>query len=302
MTFTSSGTDTSDLLRRGLLALACVALTAACGGDDDKKAGPNSGDGGAGAEVGGTAGRGGSGTGGTGIPRVEFEDLPGRLRFANFTSNGTEGVALDVYFGSSAQRGELAMTVGYETISDFIVPRRPLDGLIDENETQLTIYEKGKTGNADILLQLRETLKEESVITVAIAGTEGNALTNRLPIQTQFFYEHALSTPPAGFAHVYQWDHPWDLVEGVSFGVIGAEGLCDPERGEVTGGNLGVPALIPDGATGVSLFDANTECATGSAPVAEAVEGGHSYVVLGEATTTDPADRVSVLLELGVSE
>jgi hypothetical protein len=243
------------------------------------------------------AGRGGS----IGTGEVEFTDLPGKIRFINFVSDGTAGVNLDLYWGTTLRRSELVGTIVYGEITEFMTPRRADETVLDADEARFFMVLEGDvSGNpSSFLVQDDATFAEGTVLTIGLSAVD--SLSGSFAIGVGTFYEAELSTPPAGMAHVFGWSHAFDQIADGDFVLVGADGLCNPDRGDSGGVNLGAPALIPEGLIGLSLFDANTEppCDSGVPPVVETVEAGHSYVLLGEAETYDIDARRAVLLELG---
>lgn len=284
---------------RGLsiLFLSGVLVLGACdGGDSD---GEDSGAGGADGSGGTSGSTGGASTGGRGSLEVTFNDLPGKIRFANFFSEGEGGVDVDIWWGTTTNRGEFLATVEYGEITDFQTPRRAEDALGDEDEAAFIILRKGDTEFGDIIGSQDPNFDEDSLYTLGIA-TSGRPTGTTAVMSTSLFSEHELSTPPAGSAHVYSWTSAWDPIPDGDFPIIGTQSECMLERGEVTGGNLGSPVLVPDGTDDVTLFDANTECASGVEPTEGTVEAGKSYVIIGEAETFEIEARTTRLLELGV--
>ncbi len=271
----------------------------ACGGG---------GDGGATADAGGGAdstdsATGGSGSGGRSGTEMVFTDLPGKIRFANFVSDGTAGVDLDFYWGMTIEDSELIGTIAYGEITPFMVPRRADFPLLDEDEAHYFAVVAGQTEArpAQFLVSRDEAFEEQDVLTVAFASVE-NFSGDSLAISSSNFYEHNLTVPPAGMAHVYVWANPFEQIDGGDFVLAGADALCSPDRGESGGSNLGAALLIPADATGLTLFDANTEpaCDSGLEPVTETLQEGHSYVLIGEAASFDVSARRVVLLEVGL--
>lgn len=234
------------------------------------------------------------------LPDSTFTALPGKVRFANFVSDGTAGVDIDVYWGSSPEDGQLMGTVAFGTLSEFTTPMHQDLGFTDDDEATWSFVRKGGTTREDMIGGGDESFTADSVLTVGMAAAESFASQPGLNLSTQIFYEHDLSVPPAGFAHVYAWDGPWQATIEGAFGVLGSAGTCFFDGGEVTGGNIGVPNLVPAGTSGLAIVDANTECASGAAPSTDVVEAGRSYVAIGVAPSTDPAARTTVLLPLGV--
>lgn len=263
------------------------------GGDPGESGGATGSGAAAGSSGGATASGGGTGN------DAEFYDLTGNIRFANFISDGEVGLDVDVYWGSSYGQSELMATVPYGTITEFVVPRRTENIVLDEDETNYFILPAGSTDNAEVLAADDEPFSEDTRLTIALAAAEPTASSPDLRVSWTTFVEHELSTPPEGTAHVYGWDNPWDPIEGFAFALVGADDLCDPELGEVTGGNLGVPAVIPAGTSGTTLFDANTECASGGPAPEGELQAGHSYVLIGEAEVYDLSERTVLLLEVG---
>lgn len=290
-----------------LLASFALLLASCTGDDDDTAPGGSSGsgamagengsdEGGASSSTGGTGGRGGLPAGGG-----EFTDLPGKLRFINFVSDGTDGVNLDLYWGTTLSRSELAGTVEYGEITEFFTPRHLVSPVLEADEARFFLVPEGDvSGSPSSFLVLdSHHFQADTVLTVAMAARSGVGTTNPYVVSAQTFYESELSTPPAGMAHVFGWASAFDQIEDGDFVLVGADGLCDPELGDSGGANLGAPALVPESAAGLTLFDANTECASGATPVTEGVVAGHSYVLLGQADTYDVDARRSVLLEIG---
>ena len=234
------------------------------------------------------------------LPDSTFTALPGKVRFANFVSDGTAGVDIDVYWGSSPEDGQLLGTIAFGTVSEFTTPMHQDIGFTDDDEASWSFVRVGGTTREDMIGGGDESFTADSVLTVGMSAVEPLPSQPGLNLSTQIFYEHELSVPPAGFAHVYSWDGPWQATIDGAFGVLGSATTCFFDSGEATGGNVGVPNLVPAGTSGLAVVDANTECATGAAPAAEAVEAGRSYVAIGVAPTTDPAARTTVLLPLGV--
>jgi hypothetical protein len=278
-----------------LLALVSVA----CGDDDD-----SSPSGGAGSSVGGAADTGGSPSRGGSVSStdVEFTDLPGKIRFINYVSDGTTGVDLDLYWGISIGRGEKFGTIAYGEITEFMTPRRADEALLKADEARFFLVPKGDMSSnpASFLVQDDPTFAEDTVLTIAMAA--GDTRIGTTPnVSEQVFYEAKLSTPPAGMAHVYGWSSAFEKIDDGDFVVVGADDLCGPDDGDPGDSNLGNAALIPAGSTGLALFDANTEppCATGTPPVTGSIEAGHSYVLLGRADTHELDARRAVLLEVG---
>ncbi len=232
----------------------------------------------------------------------DLTELPGQIRFGNFVSDGTAGIDIDVYWGSDPEIGVMMGTVAYGTVTDFMTPQHPtLIFGIDDNDAAYSFVRTGATTREDVIGSGDESFEVDSTITIAIAAVEPLPSSPDLNLSTQVFIEHELSTPPAGSAHVYGWDRPWAMVPDANFGVVGWTGACNPPQGEAVGGNAGVPALVPAGTAGLSLFDANTECASGPPPSADAGADGGSYVLIGLAPTTQAADRTVMLLPLGTS-
>ena len=210
------------------------------------------------------------------------------------------GVDIDVYWGASPEDGQLMGTVAFGTVSEFTTPMHTDFGFADADEASWSFVRQGGTTREDMIGGGDESFTADSVLTVGMAAAKPLPSQPGLNLSTQIFYEHELSVPPAGFAHVYSWDGPWQATIEGAFGVLGSSATCFFDSGEATGGNIGEPNLVPAGTTGLAIVDANTECATGAAPAAEAVEAGRSYVAIGVAPTADPAARTTVLLPLGV--
>lgn len=287
---------------------ALALSSAACTGSDDE-ASPSGGGGGAGAASTGEAGAGeagagaGTSTGGTfGAGQVEFTDLPGKIRFANFVSDGAAGVNLDLYWGVSLARGEKVGTVAYGEVTEFFTPRHSDEPVLKADEARFFLVPEGDvSGNpTSFLVQDDPSFTADTVLTVALAAGD-NVFDDTLTVSRQTIYEAELSTPPDGMAHVFGWSAAFGKIEDGDFVLVGTDALCSPDRGESGGANLGVPALIPAGTVELSLFDANTEppCASGTPPITETVVAGRTYVLLGEAETPELDARRAVLLELG---
>jgi hypothetical protein len=231
-----------------------------------------------------------------------FVDIPGKIRFINHVSDGTSGVNLDLYWGTSIARGELVATIEYGEITDFLVPRRLDDTILPPDEARFFLVPAGDVSGTptSFLVQDDQQFAEQTVLTVALAAAENN-LTDALVVGERVIHEHELSTPPEGMAHVYGWSSAFSQIEDGDFVLVGSDSSCDPDLGDSGGANLGTPSLIPEGDTELWLFDANTEppCDTGAGPVSANLEAGHSYVLLGEAETYERDARRVVLLELG---
>lgn len=282
-----------------LFIAACDGGDDESGSDDDDSRGGTAGTGGGAGKGGAGAGRGGSG----GSGQVELTDLPGKIRFINFVSDGATGVNLDLYWGSTIARSERMATIAYGEITEFLTPRRLADDtVLDPDEARFFMVPEGDVSGSptSFLVQDDHAFTADTVLTVALAASD-NVLSDTLAVGMQIIDEAELSTPPSDMAHVFGWSSAFDQIEDGDFVLVGAEDLCNPDQGEPGGANLGVPALIPEGATGLSLFDANTDppCDTGATPVTDSVEAGHSYVLLGEAERYDLDARRTVFLELG---
>jgi len=291
--------------------VASLALTFAGCSDDDGSPDGAGGDAGeaTSSDAGAGPSKGGSGaagdttgpTGGTiGTGDAEFTDLPGKIRFINFVSDGMAGINLDLYWGMTLRTSELVGTVEYGEITDYFTPRHPEDSILDPDEARFFMVPEGDVSGmpTSFVIQDEISFTADTVLTIGLAATD--SFGGNLAVSQRIIYEHELSTPPAGVAHVYEWSNAFAQIEDASFVVVAADGLCYPDLGDPGDANLGAPALIPEGTTGVSLVDANTEppCATGTPPVTESIEVGHSYVLLGEAETYDAAARRAVFLEL----
>jgi len=290
-------TLTSTTLASMMLASA-FGLTLACGGSGGSDGGGGMG----GSDESGGSSSGGSSSGGSstgGSSSESFTDLSGRIRFANFISDGEAGVDVDVYWGNPLANYEFFASVPYGTVSEFATPRHDEENVVlDADEARYYVMPAGATEFEDMLASGDEVFAEETQLTAALAMARADV---GVPgaILTQIFEEHELSLPPEGFSHVYAWAAAWAPIDEFSFAVVGSGDLCEPDDGEVTGGNIGTPALIPEGATGVTLFDANTECASGVPAPDGTIEVGHSYVLMGEAETYDLEQRSLLLLEVG---
>jgi hypothetical protein len=234
------------------------------------------------------------------MPDATFTPMAGKVRFANFVSDGTAGVDIDVYWGGDPESGQLMGTVAFGTVSEFTTPMHSDLTFTDADEASWAFVRTGGTTREDMIGSGDESFTAESVLTVGISAVKPLPSQPGLNLSTQIFYENQLSVPPAGFAHVYSWDGPWQATIDGAFGVLGSSATCFFDSGEVTGGNVGVPYLVPAGTSGLAIVDANTECATGAVPSADAVEAGRSYVAIGVAPSTDPTARTTVLLPLGV--
>lgn len=287
------------------LSIALVAslglFVAACGDDDDSSSGSGAGSGGMAGETatddGGEPSRGGS----VATHNGDFTDLPGKIRFVNFVSDGTDGVNLDLYWGTSLAQSERVMTVEYGQVTEFLTPRHLVSPVLQADEARFFLVPEGDVSGtaSSFLVQDNPKFAADTVLTIGLAGHDGTGTQMPYVVAEQIFYEAELTTPPAGMAHVFGWSSAFDSIKDGKFVLVGANDLCEPDQGEPGGANLGVPAIVPDGATGLTLFDANTECATGATPVTESVEAGHSYVLLGQADAYELDARRSVLLEVG---
>ncbi|MBL9023487.1 MAG: hypothetical protein JNL21_14925 [Myxococcales bacterium] len=255
-----------------------------------------------------TGGSGGGGTGGLGSGGggdVPFSDLPGRIRFVNFVSDGTKGVDLDLYWGNTQAESELVGTVAYGEITEYLTPRRPggsAAALLDPDETVYFMVRKGDMAATPsaFLVRQEETFDASTTLTIGLASKE-NVFGDDLVVESTPILEHVLPVPGAADAHVYAWDGPFQRIAGGDFVEVAAEGICGPELVSATG-NIGEAAVLAPTATGLFLADANTTCATGSAPAAGGLAAGKSYVLLGKADTFEVSARQAVLLELSVGD
>jgi hypothetical protein len=275
--------------------------SSAGGSDDSSGAGEASGQAGT-PTSGGSSGS--SSRGGNGSTGVEFTDMPGKIRFINYVSDGKNGQALDLYWGSSIGRGERAGTIEYGEITEFMAPRHADDGLLEPDEARFFLVPAGDTSGtpSTFLVQDESEFSEGTVLTIAMSASE-NSLSDDLVVSERIFYESELVAPPAGMAHVYEWSSAFSQIPSGNFMTVGIDGLCDPEWGDSGNANLGPAFLVPEGSTGLALFDANTvpPCDSGTAPVSGNIEAGHSYVLLGEAETFEIDARKAVLLEVGTA-
>jgi hypothetical protein len=295
-----------------LVVLGSMSLfLPACDGDDGGSGAATGGTSSGGGSTGGSSSGGSSSDGGgtgtgnaPGSGDAEFTDLPGKIRFANFISDGMAGVNVDLYWGTDFDQSESIGTLAYGEVTEFLVPRRIDSFVLDADEARYFVVPEGDTTSTipQFLSQDDPAFADETQFTVAFAAVE-NFTTDDLRISSTVFQEHELVAPPEGMAHVFVWSNAFDQIEGGDFVVVGADGICDPERGDGAGANIGTPALIPDGATGLALFDANTEppCDTSATPADGAVAAGHSYVLIGEAETYEIDARHTVLLEVGAT-
>jgi hypothetical protein len=284
-------------MRNLSLALLTSLAVFVAGCSDDNAAADGSGGAGGGA---GASGR--AGAGGRSSTNVEFSDLPGKIRFVNFVSDGTQGVDLDLYWGISVGRGERVATVEYGEITDFLTPRHSDEPVLDPDEARYFLVPKGDVSGspASFLVQDDPTFAADTVLTIALAAAK-NVSGDTLTVSAQTIHERDLTTPPAGKAHVYGYSSAFSQIAGGNFVLVGSSDTCAPDLGEPGGANLGFPAVFPAGTTELSLFDANTEppCSTSATPVTQDLVAGHSYVLLGEAKTYDLDARRTVLLEVG---
>lgn len=235
-----------------------------------------------------------------------FSDLPGKVRFINYVSDGKAGVNLDLYWGSTIARSEKVGTVHYGEITKFMAPRYAEQPMLDADQARFFLVPEGEHPTDPTLFKVRDerTFDADTVLTVALASSD-NDPTFGVTVSEQIFYEQHLSAPPAGMAQVFEWSAAFAQIPEHNFVVVGADDLCDPDLAESDDAtNLGLGVLIPGGTKGLALFDANTvpACASGASKISGTVEAGHSYVLLGEAETFEASARHSVLLEVGTTK
>lgn len=237
---------------------------------------------------------------------VEFEDLEGRIRFANFVSDGEEGVNLDLYWGGSLSQSEFVQTIEYGEVTEFFTPRRPvgtlLSELLDPDEARYFLVLEGDTTSlaSEFLVLTDESFAAETTLTVAMALGD-NSLSAGLVVSSTTILEHVLPVPPDDESYVYGWSGAYNQIPEGDFVLVAADGVCDPMTVGATG-NVGQAFVLSPDATGIFLTDANSECATGSTPVTEELEAGHSYILMGKADTFEVDAREAVLLELTVGQ
>ncbi len=296
------------------LLTSLALLAAGCGSSDDQRStmsgGGDAGDTSTGGNnTGGTttdaAGTGPSRSGSNNSGDAEFRDIPGKIRFVNFVSDGTTGVDLDLYWGLGISSSEKVGTIAYGEITEYLTPRRYEGTLLEADEARFFVTVAGDVaGNpSSFKAQSTPSFTPATALTFAMAGSdtrEGGDLT----VTNTYFFEHELPPPPAGMAHVFGWESAFEGIPGGDFVTVGADGLCSPESGDSGLSNLGWSNLIPEGTTGLALFDANTDppCATGTPPLAKTIEAGHSYVLLGKSETLEFDARTAVMLEVGAAD
>ncbi len=280
----------------------CILLpfsSFACSSDDDSLDPAATG----GSDSSGSGG-GTSSTGGRTGSTTEYSDLPGKIRFANFVSDGTQGVDLDFYWGSTLEKGELIGTVEYGEITDFHVPRRANDSVLDADEARYFAVISGDTTSLPTAFPVLwdQQFSETTVLSVLLAGAE-NLTGDALVVQSQTVREEKLPTPPSGKVDVFGWSSAFDQIQDGDFVLVGSADVCSPTQGDSGGANAGVAYIFSPGTVDLALYDANTEppCATGSVPVEATLEADHSYIILGEAETFELSARKTVLLEVGMN-
>jgi hypothetical protein len=154
-----------------VLTSLALFVFAACEEDDDPA---SDGSGGVTSGVGGDASAGEAGdaglapsTGGRTGSGVEFTDLPGKIRFINYVSDGTAGVNLDLYWGTSIARSEKAGTIAYGEITEFMTPRRANETILDPDEARYFLVPEGDVSGTptSFLVQDDQPFTEETVST-----------------------------------------------------------------------------------------------------------------------------------------
>jgi hypothetical protein len=280
-----------------------LGLTACTGGDDPGGAG---GDGDGDGSGGGDGFGGETGTGGTTGSEVEFEDLPGRIRFANFVSDGEAGVTLDLYWGGTLEESEFVDTLEYGEVSDFFTPRRPVDtvlsALLDPDEARYFIVLEGEMTSlpSEFLVMQDEAFDEETTITVGLSFAQAFSA-GTLAISSQSILEHRMDPPGAEESHVYVWSGAFEEIPDGDFVQVAADGVCGPPTVGATA-NAGEAFVLSPDAMGLFLADANTDCASGSTPAEGSLEAGRSFLLMGKADTFTVEAREAVLLPLTVGE
>lgn len=287
------------------LALAFVFLGAsfAAGCDDEPEDGGAGGEGGADGAAGdsGFGNRPGMGTGG-GESEDEFVDLTGAIRFANFVSDGTEGVDLDLYWGATLESGEFVETVEYGEVTDYLIPRQSqrllAQALLDEDEARYFLVVAGDRISlpSKFLVNTDEAFEETTRETVVMSAGE-TFVSDNLVVSTSVVLEHRLVNAPLTSAYVYVSSGAFNHIPDGDFVQVAAEGVCGPPT-EPAIGNTGQAFVLDAGSTGLFLTDANTDCATGSAVADGTARARSSYLLIGKADTYDLAAREAVLVEL----
>lgn len=282
-----------------VLSVSCFA---AC--DDETEDG---GDGGAGGDD-GLAGSGSGfgnrpGLGGDGDEgRDTFVDLPGNIRFANFVSDGTAGVDLDLYWGATLESAEFAGRVDYGEVTEYLAPRQSqrllAEALLDEDEARyfLVPADDHISLPSKFLVNTDEHFDEATRETVVMSGGEA-LITDDLVVTSSVVLEHRMETAPLATAHVYVSSGAFDLIPDGDFVQVAAAGVCGPDT-QPSLGNTGQAFELPGGSTDLFLTDANTDCATGSSVAEGSVDARSSYLLIGKADTYDLAAREAVLVEL----
>ncbi|HSC87087.1 MAG TPA: hypothetical protein VLC09_07450, partial [Polyangiaceae bacterium] len=287
------------LLGLALLGAGLVGVAGCDGGSEDAADSADAG-GADGGGAGGTDGTGGRG----GRDEVEYADLPGRIRFVNFVSDGEAGVNLDLYWGGTLDDAEFVQTIAYGEVTDYLTPRRPVDSLLadllDADEARYIVVREGDTTSlpSEFPAMNDESFDADTSLTVGLAVADDN-LGVQAFISVSNIYEHNLPTPAAGQSYVYEWSSAFVRITDGDFVFPAADALCDPPRESANGGNIGQAFVFEPPVTGLFLTDANTECATGTTPAEGTLVAGESYLLLGKADTFELSAREAVLLKIG---
>ncbi len=242
------------------------------------------------------------GAGGDGLGYFDDERLfeygPGRIRFANFVSDGTAGVNVDIHWGDWGEpdESEFVITVPYGEITDFMTPRRPANADRRETAAYFLIVPEGRSTTEPIAGGGRWAASSRAGASQLVALAGGDDFDSAEGLSAILLLESDAPRPPSDKAHVYRWTVPFAAITEGDQVSVAAEETCDPDT--LLGGALGPASIFEPGTMGLFLADADTDCSSGSSPAEGSVEGGKAYLLLAKADSHDLDARESVLLEV----
>lgn len=247
---------------------------------------------------------GGSGPGST-PNQHEFAELDGsKARFINLLAAEGEGIDMDVYWGTDAETGKKATTIGYGEVSDWMpieIDQEPLLTPADGGEeVSVAFYPKGETERDQQIMAKQESVDGDVRYTFTMGTTKPFGSTTDIPASLSVGYDHEAGEPPAGKAWVALNSIGIGGIEGGDFMVLSTADGCDDLTGtDIEGGtaNSGQAYLVDAGTQSFTASDANTECAERTAPVEIDLAAGDQYVVYAYGTTMD--DRKLMAVKVG---
>jgi len=292
--------------RRAAVALAMgfALVLAACGGGGGSDSSGSS-DGGGGAKTTTTFPDPGKIT----VPGFEpekaaFKSVDGsKARFINVLEKDGKGVDMDVYWGTNADTGKKAATVAYGEVSDwmtFMVEKSPFTKPADgSQEVVVSFYPKGETKQP--IIQQSETIDGDMRLTYTMGTGDGVGLSpDQYPGSLGVGFDHEAGDPPAGKAWVAINTSGVGGIEDGDFMILSTADGCDDLTGtDIEGGtaNSGQAFLVDPGPSSFTASDANTECATRTAPVDIDLKDGDQYVIYAYGTSMD--DRKLMAVKVG---